>query len=107
MITVGDEELAVGMTDIAGQLLAPARRVDTDQCRPGHRRGTTEKEVLGNVVEQHSDVKGPGDPEIFQHGGPATPLLDDLGPTPAAPLEDQAGMAVVSPGGHRSATVRG
>jgi hypothetical protein len=62
-----DDELAVGVADVAGQLLAPPSGVDADDAGAAQRSGTEEEHVLGDVLEQHADVDGTVDPQRLEH----------------------------------------
>ena len=53
----GDDEAAVGVADVAGELLAAARRVDADDRGARERRAAEQEEVLGDVLEQDADVE--------------------------------------------------
>ncbi len=53
----GDDELAVGVGDVAGELGATACRVDADDDGVGERGRTEPHRELGDVVEEQADVR--------------------------------------------------
>ena len=52
-----DEQLAIGVADELGQLLAPVGRVDPDNRGPAEGAGCEPEQVVGDVVKQHADVR--------------------------------------------------
>jgi hypothetical protein len=48
---VGDQQLALGVGEVAGQLVAPVGRVPPDQHRSGEGGGSHPEHVLGDVVQ--------------------------------------------------------
>jgi len=54
---VGDQELAVGMGQVPGQLVTSMGGVAADHHRAGEGRPSHPEHVLGDIVEQQSDVE--------------------------------------------------
>ena len=78
---VGDDEIAVDASDVGSESGAPASRVDTDDRGPAQRGAAEKEDVVGNVLEQDSDVKrAAGPPEAVQQGGSGLALGHHLGP---------------------------
>jgi hypothetical protein len=97
---LGHDELAVGVPDVAGQLLPAPRRVDADDDIAGQRRRAQPHRELRDVVEQHAGVRRElrieGRVEIRGALG-ARPRV--LRPRPRVVLEAQRRMvAVAGPG---------
>ena len=100
---VGDDQLAVRVIDVAGELRPPARRVDADDRGPGQTRAQQHEDELRHVLEQHADVERSGPPQLHEQLGAHLRFLDDLAPRPASifveepvgvvfrPAEDQLG----------------
>ncbi len=59
MPRLGDEQLHVGVGDVAGQVLAPPRVVEPDDARSDETRPADRDHVVGRVVEEHADVRWP------------------------------------------------
>ena len=68
---VGDEQLALGVGEVAGQLVAPVGRVAADHHRAGERRAPDPEHELGDVVEEQRDVEGAGAAQRARAGPPA------------------------------------
>ena len=97
VLGVGDDELAVGVGDVVGQLGSSTGRVDAhDGCarQPG---GDDPEQVLGGVVEQHTDVERPVAPAVECERPASGALVDHLVPRPAVVLEHQARVIVADP----------
>ena len=92
---VGDDQLAIGMANIASQFVAAPRGVDAHQRGAGKRGASGEKQILGNVLKQHADVKGAGLARLEQHLAAHRAGLHNLAPCPRRLLEDVALMIVV------------
>ena len=56
---LGDDELAVGVGDVAQQVLAAAGVVEADDGGAGEGGAAEGEEVLGHVVEQDGDMRRP------------------------------------------------
>src|SRR6202042_3058013 len=56
---VGDDDLAVGVANVSGQLRPSPGRIDTHDHSAGQRRRPQEKEIVGSVVEKDSDMERP------------------------------------------------
>ena len=54
---LGDHQVAVGVLDVAQEVLVAARVVEADDRRARERGATEREEVVGGVVEQHPDVR--------------------------------------------------
>src|SRR5882762_4304994 len=76
---LGNDQLAVGMANVAFELCAPAGGVDPDDHRSGEGRAAQEEHVLGHVFEQHADMPGADGSE---HRGPGRRLCEDPIPGP-------------------------
>ena len=55
---VGDQELALGVGQVADQLVAPVGGVGADHHGAGQGRRLEPEDELGHVVEQDGDVEG-------------------------------------------------
>ncbi len=94
---LGHQELALGVREVAGQLVAPMGRVGPDD-HGAHRRGRFEPEdEFGNVVEQHGHVKGAVHPLRPEPGRPLRRPRHHLGMGQAQFARDKAEMVVVGP----------
>ncbi len=102
---IGDDDLAVGEADVAGQFFAAPGGVDPDDGGAAQRRATQPEEVVGSVVEEHADVERTGTAQTSGQRGAAVALGHHLAPRPRAVLEENAGSVVLGPGpqevGHR------
>ncbi len=92
---VGDDQLAVGVADVASQLGAAPRRVDADDRRARERGAAEPEQVLGHVLEQHADVERAGGSPSQCHRGPHPTGAHDLGPGVGVVLEAQTDARVV------------
>ena len=94
---LGDDDPAIGVADVVGQLVAPPGGVDTHHRRARERRATEQEDVLGNVVEEYTDVKRlrAGATGCAQHRRAYRAFVRDLGPRPRAILENEARVVVV------------
>ena len=72
---VGENDRAVGVPDVAGQLLAPASGVDAHDDPPAQGCTGEEEDVLGHVVEQHPDMEI--DAKVVEDRRPGAALLHD------------------------------
>ena len=92
-----DDDPAIGVADVVGELLAPAGRVDADDGRARERGAAEQEDVLGNVVEQHADMERPGAGKTggAQHRRAYRALVRDLRPRPRPILEDETRVVVV------------
>ena len=54
---LGDDELAVGVLDVARELGTAARRVDPDQHAARECRRAEPEHEVGHVLEHHADVE--------------------------------------------------
>ena len=94
---VGEDGGAIGVADVAGQLVAPPSVVDANDDAP-RRRAEEGEQVLGHVPHEQSDVKRPvGAPQGRERGRPAVALLDHFAPRPAPSVDDQAQRVVAGP----------
>ena len=109
--TVGHEQLAVGESDVAGELLAASGGVDPYDGGPGERGATQPQEVLRDVVEKDPDVERAGLSQRRGEVGSATALAHHLSPRPGLVVEVQARAWVMLSGlkkvRHRRETPRG
>ncbi|KUO13689.1 hypothetical protein AQJ58_00915 [Streptomyces sp. DSM 15324] len=55
---LGDQQGALGVQDVAGQLGAPAGGIDPGDRRAGERGGGQPQRELRGVVQQHADMRG-------------------------------------------------
>ena len=81
---VGDDQLAVGVIDVAGELRAAAGRVDTNDRRAGEPGAHQQEDELRHVLEQHPDVERPGPAQLRDQLGADARLRDDLAPRPSS-----------------------
>ncbi len=95
---VGDDQLAVGEDDVAGQLGPAPGGVDPDHGGTAQRGGTEPEQVLGDVVEEDADMERPRYPKGVGQGGAPVALGHDLAPRPGGVVGMQAGPVVVGPG---------
>ena len=93
---VGDEQLALGVGEVAGELVAPVGRVAADHDGPGQCRAPHPEDVLRHVVHEQGDVEGSGPPQRQQQCGALGLCPDDFGVGPRAVRERQADPAVVA-----------
>lgn len=54
---VGDDQLDIGVRDIAGEFRALTRRVDADERRATERCSREPEEIFGLVLQQHADME--------------------------------------------------
>jgi hypothetical protein len=95
---VGDDQLAVGMADVVGQLVAPPGRVDPHRGG-AHQGGAGDPEQeFGHIVEEDADVEGAGPALGQRHRRPDSSGVDELGPRIALGLEQQCRVVVTGPG---------
>ena len=94
---VGDQELAVGVADVGGQLLAAAGRVHAHDHRSGESGGGQEEEVLGRVLQQDTDVERSGPAPLLEQCSPGAGFGDDLPPRPLPALEAEPDVVVLDP----------
>ena len=92
VLGLGDHEAAVRLLDVAQEVLAPAGVVEADDGRAGQRGAAEREEVLGDVVEQHRDVRRPTRREpLPEEVRVAARLRDVLGVGPDPVLEPDRG----------------
>ena len=96
MAGLGDHEPAVGVLDVAQEVLAPAGVVEADDRRARQRRAAEREEVLGDVVEEHRDMRRPtGRQPIEEEVRPPAGLRDVLAVGPDPVLEpDRRAVAI-------------
>ena len=83
MCVVGEQDLAVGLDDVAGQRLASAGVVDAAQHVTAQPRGRHGGEHLGGVAQQRSHVqRPPGVGERDQRGRLPRRLVEVFAPSP-------------------------
>ena len=83
VVGVGDHELAVGVADVAGELVAATGVVDADDRGAGQRGAEQGEQVVGGVVEQHADVERARSASAdASHRAMAVAAGDDLAPGP-------------------------
>ena len=70
---LGDDQLAVGIGDVACELGSLAGRVDADHRGATHRAGSQPQAQLGNVLEQESDVERTRAPRVHGERGRESP----------------------------------
>ena len=95
--TVGDDELAVGVVDVARELSAAARRIDTDDRRAREPGARQQEDELGHVLEEHADVERSGPPQLHEQLSPHACFLDDLAPGPSSILVAEPVGVVLRP----------
>ena len=78
---LGDEELAVGVADVGGELVAAPGRIDADHRRSGHRTRAEPEAELGHVLQEVADVERPGATAIERERGAVTPTRARARPT--------------------------
>ncbi len=91
---IGDEQLALGVGEVAGQLVAPVGRVAADHHRAGERRAPEPEHELGDVVEEQRDVEGARATQRAEEGRTPRLLAEDLVVGPGAVGEPEAGPLV-------------
>ena len=94
---VRDHELAVGVPQVACQLVAPTGGVGADDDGPAEGRGREEEHVLDRVLEQHADVERPRPTKILQHGRACRGGGHQLAPGPLLTFEAQRHPVVRCP----------
>ncbi len=94
---VGDHQLAVGPPNVLGELFPPPGGIDPDDDRPGECGTGEEEEVLGGVLEQHSDMERAVAAESPEERRPPFRLDDHLSPGPLLPFEAEPEVVVVDP----------
>ncbi len=92
MLRLGDDQAAMGVLDVAEEVLTAAGVVQPDH-RGARKRGAAEREeVLGHVVEEDRDVRRPaGRQPVEQEVRPAAGLRHVLAVGPDPVLEAQRG----------------
>ena len=99
---VGDDQLAVGVADVGGQLGAPPGRVDADHRRPGERRARR----AGTGTRGCSPSSTPtwngrvGSRAASSHAARADASASTSRPGPRPTLEQEADAVVVGPQAH-------
>ena len=91
---LGDDEVAVGVLDVAQQVLVAPRVVEPDDRRPCERRPAQREDVVGRVVEEHADVgasRPAGGSTLEEQVREPVALGDVLGVRPHAVREAQRG----------------
>ena len=94
MASLGDDQADVGVLDVAQQVLVAPGVIETDDDRAGQRRAPEGEEVLGGVVEQHTDVQhavGRARSLCEKEVGPPDRLREVLGVRPRAIFEMDRG----------------
>ena len=97
---VGDEELALGVGEVADQLVAAVRGVGPDDDGPRQCRAPEPEDELGNVVEQDGDVERAVGALGVQPGGPGGGPCDHLGVAEPKVCGHEAETCVVGAGEH-------
>ena len=98
---IDDDQLAVGVADVGGQLGAPAGRVDADHHRSRQRRAGEQEQVLGGVLRQDAEVERAGRVTGgLEPRGSGRCLGQHLPPGPRPTLEQEADAVVVGPQAH-------
>ena len=93
--SVGDDQLAIRVIDVAGELGAAARRIDADDRRARKAGAQQQEDELRHVLEQHADVKGPGPTLSHQHVGAHARLHHNLAPRPSLiPVQEPVGFVL-------------
>ena len=93
---VAQHRRAVGVANVARELLAAARVVDPDDDRTNAGGAEEREQVLGLVAHQQPDVERPGSrAQGCERGGPPIALGDDLAPRPSSIVDDEARAVVV------------
>ena len=95
------------MGQVAGQLVAPVRRVGPDHHGAGQGGRLEPEDELGDVVEQHGHVEGPVGPSCMQPGRPLGRRRHDLGVGQPEVAGHEAELGVVGPGSTAPAIVSG
>ena len=91
---VGDEQLALGVGEVAGQFVAPMGRIPADRHRTGERSAPEPEHELGDVVEEQRDVEGAGPTQRAEQSRSPRLLAEDLVVGPGAVGEPEAGPLV-------------
>ena len=95
---VGDDQVAVGEDDVAGELGAAAGGVDPHHGGAGQRGGAEPEEVFGDVVEKHAHMERSRCAQGDGQGGAPAALGHDVAPRPRGGAGVQTGPVVVRPG---------
>src|SRR5262249_60530691 len=78
----------MGVLDVAQEVLFAARVIEPDDRGAGERGASEREQVVGRVVEEHTDVQGAaGRRAREEHLGPAGRLVDVLTVGPRAVTE--------------------
>ena len=107
MRCVGQDQLTIGVPNIACELFASSCGIDADDGRSRERGAHQQEQVLRDVLEERTDVERAGRTGSIEHGRTSLRFFDDVGPRPRAALETKARVVVVrARATTRSATVR-
>ena len=97
MAALGDDDAAVGMGDVAGQLRALSSGVDAHHCRSGHGGPAQQHGVLRPVVQQRAHVERSRLPTVQQQVGPGDAAGGELSVGVPLVLEQHGQAVVVGP----------
>ena len=91
---LGDDELALGVVDVALEAFAAARGVDADDRRRAHRGGTRPHREVGEVLEQETDVRRAVDAHRLEQRGPRRARAHPLVVGPRLVFEEQGDVRI-------------
>lgn len=92
---IGDDHLAVGVSNVASKFGASASRVHADDAGSDESGTTDPEQIVGNVLEKNADVWGSSRVECLgQDGGTGRRLTYDFVPGPDLILESVADRRV-------------
>ena len=97
VLGIGDQQLALGVGEVAGQLVAPVRGLPPTMTAPARAAAPIQKTYSGTLSSSSATWKGPGSAERRQHGGPLGLGHHDLAMGPGAVGEGEAQTVVAGP----------
>ena len=103
---VGHEELAVGVAHVVGELFASAGGVDADHRRARERGSADPVQVLGDVLQQDTDVERSRTAGVGEERGPGGGFGDERAVGDRLVLEEDRGVVVIGAGSDQVAESR-
>ena len=97
MGAVSDDQLAIGVADVVGELATAPGRVDTHRAGAHQGRAGDPEQEFRDVVEEDADVEGPLTAEGESQPRPDAGGVDELRPGVALVLEEKCRVVVTGP----------